>query len=65
MLSVIKVMVKELLHTENIIALGLVLALLASLFYGSSELSMNIASGLIGYLGRGHIIRRDNDKGGD
>lgn len=46
---------REFLHTENIIAGGLVVALLVSLFYGSNELSTSIASGLLGYIGRSKI----------
>lgn len=45
----------DLLTTENLVALGLVVALLISLFTGTEDLSMAIASGLIGYLGRGQI----------
>ena len=41
----------EFLKTENLVAVGLVIALLVSLFVGSSELSTTIASGLIGYIG--------------
>lgn len=45
----------EMLTTENLVALGLVVALIISLFTGTEDLSMAIASGLIGYLGRGQI----------
>ncbi len=31
-------------------------------FYGSNELSMSIASGLIGYIGRGKLERKDDVK---
>ena len=41
----------EFFKTENLVAVGLVVALLVSLFVGSSELSTTIASGLIGYIG--------------
>lgn len=41
------------LTTDRIIAMGLVLALLASIFMGANpELQTNVAVGLIGYLGR-------------
>ena len=41
------------LTTDRIIALGLVLALLASIVMGANpELQTNVAVGLIGYLGR-------------
>ncbi len=48
-------MLNDFLRTENLVAVGLVIALLVSLFTGTNELSMSIASGLIGYIGRGHI----------
>ena len=41
------------LTTDRIIAIGLVVALLASIFMGANqELQTNVAVGLIGYLGR-------------
>lgn len=41
------------ISTDMIIGVGLVIALLASIFTGdSSELQTTIGSGLIGYLGR-------------
>lgn len=44
------------LKTDNLVAVGLVITLILSLFIGNSqELSMSIASGLIGYIGRGQI----------
>lgn len=44
----------ELFHNvDAVIAIGLVVALITSMFFGSNELSMSIASGLIGYIGRG------------
>lgn len=46
---------KELLNTEDIISIGLVIALFLSIANGTTELSTNIASGLIGYLGRGRL----------
>ena len=48
-------------NTEDVIGAGLVLALFISIFYGSNELSMSIASGLIGYLGRGKIMERTDN----
>ena len=60
---------KELLYsmnlTELIVAAGLVIALLLSIRYGTSELSTNIASGLIGYIGgnaANKIARHYSDK---
>lgn len=46
----------RLVTTEGLIAIGLVVTLILSLFYGSDELSTNIASGLVGYLGRGAVM---------
>ena len=46
---------KDFIKTENLVAVGLVVALLVSLFTGPYELSISIAGGLIGYIGRGHI----------
>lgn len=45
--------------TENLVAVGLVIALFISIILGTNELSMSVASGLIGYIGRGHIEKRD------
>ena len=41
-------MIQELINTDNLIGIGLVIALLLSLFMDSEQLSMNIATGLIG-----------------
>ena len=43
------------LNTETIVSIGLVAGLVISIFCGSNELSMSIASGLIGYIGRGKL----------
>lgn len=44
------------LSTDLIVGAGLVIALLASIFMGSSnELQTALGSGLIGYLGRIHV----------
>ena len=48
------------LQPENMVAMGLVGALIVSMFYGSNELSMSIASGLIGYIGGGQVKRKDD-----
>ena len=48
-------MIQELMNTDNLIGIGLVIALLLSLFMDSEQLSMNIATGLIGYIGRGKL----------
>lgn len=50
-------MIQELMSTDNLIGIGLVIALLLSLFMGTEQLSMNIATGLIGYIGRGKLPR--------
>lgn len=50
-------MIQELMSTDNLIGIGLVIALLLSLFMDSEQLSMNIATGLIGYIGRGKLRR--------
>ena len=41
------------LNAETIVSIGLVVGLVISIFGGTNELSMSIASGLIGYIGRG------------
>lgn len=52
-------MKEEFLKTENLVAVGLVIALLVSLFTGASEnLTLSIASGLIGYIGRGQLHKQ-------
>lgn len=48
-------MIQELMNTDNLIGIGLIIALLLSLFMGTEQLSMNIATGLIGYIGRGKL----------
>lgn len=50
-------MIQELISTDNLIGIGLVIALLLSLFMGAEQLSMTIATGLIGYIGRGKLQR--------
>lgn len=51
---------QDFIKTENLVAVGLVIALLVSLFTGPYELSISIAGGLIGYIGRGHIDTEKN-----
>mgnify|MGYP001639689334 CR=1 FL=1 len=43
------------LNAETIVSIGLVVGLVISIFWGTNELSMSIASGLIGYIGRGKL----------
>ena len=45
------------IHTEGIIGTGLIIALFLAIYFGDKDLAVNIASGLIGYLGRGKVIK--------
>ena len=45
------------IHTEGLIGGGLIVALFLAIFYGDKDLAVNIASGLIGYLGRGKVVK--------
>ncbi len=46
--------------TDKIVSLGLISALILSIVLnGGSELSTNIASGLIGYLSKGYLEHED------
>lgn len=45
------------IHTEGIIGTGLIIALFLAIYFGDKDLAVNIASGLIGYLGRGKISK--------
>jgi len=49
------------LNTEAIVAVGLVIALLAAIFYEQKDLAMNIATGLVGWMGRG-LVKGENQK---
>lgn len=50
--------------TDMIVGTGLVIALLATIFCGgSTELPQNIASGLIGYLGRTALAEAERSNG--
>nr|DAK55807.1 MAG TPA: hypothetical protein [Caudoviricetes sp.] len=46
------------IHTETIVSIGLVISLILAIFFGSNELSMSIASGLLGFLGRSVITKK-------
>ena len=46
----------NMLNAETIVSIGLVAGLVISIFWGTNELSMSIASGLIGYIGRGKMV---------
>ncbi|MFC2768721.1 MAG: hypothetical protein ACFN4G_07665 [Mitsuokella sp.] len=52
------------LNAETIVSIGLVIALLLAIHNGTNELSMSIASGLIGYIGRGKLAetRKEGSK---
>ena len=43
------------IHTEGIIGTGLIVALFLAICFDDKDLAVNIASGLIGYLGRGKV----------
>ena len=45
------------IHTEGIIGTGLIVALFLAIYFGDKDLAVNIASGLIGYLGRGKVMK--------
>lgn len=45
------------IHTEGIIGTGLIVALFLAIYFDDKDLAVNIASGLIGYLGRGKVIK--------
>ena len=47
----------KVIHTEGIIGTGLIVALFLAIYFGDKDLAVNIASGLIGYLGRGRVIK--------
>ena len=50
--------------TDMIVGTGLVAALLAAIFLGgSTELPQNIASGLVGYLGRTALAETERSNG--
>ena len=51
----------EKLNTEKIVGIGLVVALITAIFFGLNELSMSIASGLVGYMG-GKAEKKGNDE---
>ena len=45
------------IHTEGIIGTGLIIALFLSIYFNDKDLAVNISSGLIGYLGRGRVVK--------
>ena len=47
----------KVIHTEGIIGTGLIVALFLAIYFGDKDLAVNIASGLIGYIGRGKVIK--------
>ena len=46
---------------DLIVSISLGVALVTSIFYGSNELSVNIASGLVGYMGRAVITHKGEE----
>ena len=53
----------DFLNAETLVAIGLVIALLICIIFGSdSQLAMSIASGLIGYIGRSKVSSFGNKK---
>ena len=49
--------IMKVIHVECIIGTGLIVALFLAIYFGDKDLAVNIASGLIGYLGRGRVIK--------
>ena len=49
--------IMKVIHVEGIIGTGLIVALFLAIYFGDKDLAVNIASGLIGYLGRGRVIK--------
>ncbi len=47
---------------QGLAVFGLVTALIMSIIYDRTELSTNIASGLVGFIGGAAIIRKGDDK---
>lgn len=47
------------IHIEGVIGTGLIIALLLAIYHGDKDLAVNIASGLIGYLGRSRVINKE------
>ena len=45
------------IHTEGLIGVGLIIALFLAIYFNDRDLAVNIASGLIGYLGRGKVAK--------
>lgn len=51
------------ISAESIVGAGLVIALFYSIYVGMNELSMSIASGLVGYIGHDKIQQHSQMKG--
>ena len=49
--------IMKVIHVEGIIGTGLIVALFLAICFDNKDLAVNIASGLIGYLGRGKVIK--------
>jgi hypothetical protein len=61
---VVPLQVDKINVTDCIVVIGLVIALIMTIFYGLNELSMSIASGLLGYIG-GNVKSTMQTKGED
>ena len=48
-------------RVDWMVGTGLVVVAILSVFYGSAELTSNIASGLIGFLGRSVISKKERE----
>ena len=48
-------------RVDWMVGTGLVVVAILSVFYGSAELTSNIASGLIGFLGRTVMMREEKE----
>lgn len=48
-------------NTDTVVAVGLIAGLMAAISYGLNELSMSIASGLVGYMGRSLAEDKERD----
>ena len=52
-------------RVDWMVGTGLVLVAILSVFYGSAELTSNIASGLIGFLGRTIMMKEAKQEDGE
>ena len=52
------------LNTEKLVGVGLIIGLIMAILYAEKELSMSIASGLVGYMG-GKQAEHNKDNTGE